>query len=171
MVKKMLEGIKIHTHKKLLDERGSFTELMRFDWKDILSDDKIIQSNFSTSYPGIIRAWHRHLRGQTDYVIVLKGTIKICAFDEKRMELNEIISSEQNSQIVRIPGHYWHGFKVVGDQKAYLLYFTTKLYDYENPDEKRKPWNDISIVAKSINGNKEDSRVGKPWDWIALPNK
>ena len=76
-----------------------------------------------------IRAWHRHLRGQTDYFLALKGAIKICAYDEKTGELNEIISTGQDLQIVRVPGHYWHGFKVVGNKPAMLLYFTTKLYD------------------------------------------
>ena len=52
-----------------------------------------------------------------------------------------------------------------------LLYFTTNLYDYANPDEERRPWNDPALVPKSINGKKDDIRVGKPWDWNCLPNK
>jgi dTDP-4-dehydrorhamnose 3,5-epimerase len=33
-------------------------------------------------------------------------------------------------QILRVPGKYWHGFKVVGNESAYLIYFVNKLYDY-----------------------------------------
>jgi dTDP-4-dehydrorhamnose 3,5-epimerase len=167
----MLEGITIKPIKNLPDERGFFTELMRTDWKNLLEDDTIAQANLSQTFPGIIRAWHKHTKGQTDYFIALKGTVKICAYDEETKELNEIISTGQNLQVVRIPGHYWHGFKAVGDKSAMLLYFTTRLYDYNNPDEKRRPWNDPTVIPKSINGKEQDLRTGMPWDWNHPPHK
>jgi len=167
----MLKGIMIKPLKRFNDERGSFTETLREDWKDILAEESPVQTNFSASYPGIIRAWHRHLRGQTDYLIVLKGALKICAYDEETKELDEIIATGQDLQIVKIPGHYWHGFKVVGDETAFLVYFTTRLHDYKNPDEERRPWNDPKIVPKTINGKKDDPRAGKAWDWNHPPHK
>jgi len=144
---------------------------MRNDWKDLFAEDKIAQANLSYTYPNIIRAWHRHLRGQTDYFLALKGLIKICAFDEETEEINEVVSSALDLQVVRIPGFYWHGFKSIGDEPAMLLYFTTNLYDPANPDEERRPWNDATIVPKIVNGKKNDVRVGKPWDWNFPPHK
>lgn len=167
----MLNGIIIKPIKRLPDERGSFTEIMRKDWKDLFENDSVVQANLSLTFPGIIRAWHRHLKGQTDYFIALKGTIEICAYDEETGELNEIVSSGQNLQAVRLPGHYWHGFKALGNERAMLLYFTTKLYDYDNPDEERRSWNDQTLMPKSINGKKDDPRAGKPWDWNQPPHK
>ena len=167
----MLKGILIKSLKRLSDERGSFTEVFRTDWKDLLGEDLISQSNLSTTYPGIIRAWHRHLRGQTDYFLALRGAIKICAYDEKTGELDEVVSTDQNLQIVRIPGHYWHGFKALGNKTAMLLYFTTKLYDASKPDEERRIWNDQTLIPKTINGKKDDPRAGKPWDWNQPPHK
>jgi len=41
----------------------------------LLDGDWIIQTNIIYSYPGIIRAWHTHERGQIDYFLVLKGAI------------------------------------------------------------------------------------------------
>ena len=87
----MLKGIKVKPLKRLADERGFFTEIMRKDWKDFFQDDTVAQANFSITYPTIIRAWHKHLKGQTDYFIAIKGAIKICAYDEKTEELNEIV--------------------------------------------------------------------------------
>jgi len=166
----MLPGIMIKPLKRNVDERGFFSELIRLDWKDILGEDEIVQANFSITYPGIIRAWHKHERGQVDYFIVLKGALKICAFDDNTKELDEIISTGENLQVVRIPGKYWHGFKVIGYEPAMLIYFVNKLYDYNNPDEIRRPWNDL-IIPESINGNVDDHRVGKPWDWMWLPHR
>jgi dTDP-4-dehydrorhamnose 3,5-epimerase len=167
----MLKGIDLKPLKRNDDERGAFTELMRNDWKDLLNEDRLVQTNFSITYPRIIRAWHRHVKGQTDYFIVLKGALKICAYDEKTEELNEIVSTSQNLQIVRMPGHYWHGFKAIGNKPAMLLYFTTKLYDHANPDEERRPWDDQTLVPKCINSKKDDPRVGKPWNWNYPPHK
>jgi dTDP-4-dehydrorhamnose 3,5-epimerase len=167
----MLKGIRIKPIERLKDERGFFTEVMRKDWKDLFADDIIAQANLSLTYPNIIRAWHRHLKGQTDYFLVLKGLIKICLFDEKIREIDEIISSALDLQVVRVPGHFWHGFKALDNEPAMLLYFTTNLYDHVNPDEERRPWNDPTIIPKIINGKKDDTRVGKPWDWNYPPHK
>ena len=164
----MLPGVKIKEIKKFPDERGSFAEIFREDWSDLIeSEDKIIQVNLSYSYPGMIRAWHRHHRGQVDYFITVRGATKICAYDDTeksltRGNLDEIISSEEKIQCVRIPGYYYHGFKSIGSEPALVVYLTTKLYDYKNPDEERRLWNDQTII---------NPRTNKPFDWNALPHK
>lgn len=164
----MLTGVRIKEIKKFPDERGSFAEIFREDWSDLIeSEDKIIQVNLSYSYPGMIRAWHRHHRGQVDYFITVRGATKICAYDDTeksptRGNLDEIISSEEKIQCVRIPGYYYHGFKSIGSEPALVVYLTTKLYDYKNPDEERRPWNDQTII---------NPRTNKPFDWNALPHK
>ena len=167
----MLKGIKVKSLKRLPDERGFFTEIMRTDWTDLFQDEIVTQANLSITYPTVIRAWHRHLKGQTDYFVALRGAIKICAYDEETQGLNEIVSTGKELQIVRMPGHYWHGFKTIGTKPAMLLYFTTRLYDYTDSDEERRPWNDQKLVPKSVNGKKNDPRAGKPWDWDYPPHK
>ena len=149
MVMIMIEGVLIKPLKKLQDERGFFTEVFRNDWNEVYQDQEIKQANLSISYPNIIRAWHRHLRGQIDHFTVIKGAVKICIFDDETKELNEIVLTGENPQIVKVPGKYWHGFKVVGNTPAYLLYFVNKLYNYSKPDEERRPWNDQSIIPVS----------------------
>lgn len=166
----MLHGVKIKNINVNADERGLFSELLRADWKDFIQED-ILQINLSFSYPNIVRAWHRHLRGQVDYLAILKGTIKFCTYDESSGELDEIVLTSHNLQVIRIPGIYWHGFKVIGNELAWLLYFISKVYDHEKPDEERRPWNDPTITPKSVNGKVDDPRVGKPWDWNYQPYK
>jgi dTDP-4-dehydrorhamnose 3,5-epimerase len=167
----MLDGIQVKAIKRFIDERGYFCEVMRTDWKNLFGKDVIVQVNHSYTYPNIIRAWHRHLRGQVDYFLVLKGAAKICAFDDKTAELDEICSSGSDLQLVRMPGNYWHGFKALGSEPTMLVYFTTNLYDSSDPDEERRAWNDPTLIPRIINGKKEDQRVGKSWDWNYSPNK
>jgi len=130
-----LPGVKTYDLRILPDERGFFTEALRKDWGGFI-EDEIVQSNISFSYPGVIRAWHRHLREQVDYFLVLGGALKICAYDDRegmptKGKLVEITASSQKLQIVRIPGIYWHGSKNIGNEPSLLLYFVNKLYDYE----------------------------------------
>lgn len=167
----MLKGIRIKKLDRVIDERGFFTELMRTDWKDLFEEDKIAQVNHSFTYPNIVRAWHRHQRGQVDYFLALNGAIKIGVYDDASGELDEIVSSGMTLQVVRVPGHYWHGFKAVGNEPLMLVYFTTNLYDPADPDEERRAWNDPTIIPKLVNGKNTDHRVGKPWDWNLPPNK
>jgi len=172
----MIDGIIIRDIKKFLDERGFFSELLREDWKDLLSNDKIIQFNLSVSFPGIVRAWHRHLRGQIDYFICVSGVVKVCAFDDREDsknfgELDEIILSEEDLKVAKVPGILWHGYQAIGTKPVKILYGVNKLYNYNDPDEERRDWNDKSIIPKTINGKTNDPRIGKPWDWYFSPNK
>jgi len=166
-----LKGVKTYELKIRPDERGFFAEALRKDWKELLGEEWVAQANISYSYPNIIRAWHKHTRGQTDYFLVLKGAMKICAYEEETGKMAEIIASGEKPTIVRIPGEYLHGTKTVSNQPSLTVYFVTNIYDYKNPDESRRPWNDPTIVPTEINGKKDDPRAGKPWDWFSPPHK
>ncbi|MFC1951002.1 dTDP-4-dehydrorhamnose 3,5-epimerase family protein [Chloroflexota bacterium] len=156
-----LEGVRIHDLDKQLDERGFFVEALRQDWGKFLEGDIILQSALSLSQPGVVRAWHRHLRGQVDYLLIIQGTVRIAVYDAQEGsttsgKLFETLVAEDRLQLVRIPGHYWHGTKSVGDKPSLTLYFFTKLYDYANPDEERLPANSPYII---------NPMLGCPYDW------
>lgn len=157
----MLPGVMIRDIRRIVDERGYFAEVFREDWRDLFGNDRIVQSNLSVSHPGTIRAWHRHNRGQVDYLLVMEGAMKVCAYDDETASstkggLDEVAASEERLQAIRIPGHYWHGTKTLGSKPSMTLYFVTRLYDSDNPDEERRPWNDPGII---------DPRTGKAYDW------
>lgn len=162
-----LPGVRSYDLKKLPDERGFFAEALRTDWRDLLQDDQIAQTNLSMSYPGMIRAWHRHRRGQVDYFIVVQGALKICAYDDDpssptRGQLDEVIASAERLQVVRVPGHYWHGTKTISPTPSLTVYLVSRLYDAKNPDEDRRAWNDPTVV---------DPKSGQPFDWNRAPHK
>ena len=126
-----------------VDERGHLTEIYRSDWD--FFDPEPAMSYYSVSHPGIVRAWHRHTRGQVDYFICPSGHIKVGIYDERdgsptNGELNTFIIGEKSQKVVRVPGDCWHGFKVVGGEPALLVNLPTNLYDYDDPDEERLPY-------------------------------
>jgi len=172
----MIEGVETKDLIKNIDERGFFSEMSRQDWAEFLQKDVILQFNLSYSYPEIVRAWHRHLKGQNDYFCCVEGAVKVCAYDDRTEsntfgEIDEIILSREQLRLVRIPGILWHGYKVISDKPATVLYGVNRLYDYKNPDEERRAWNDPKVIPLSINGKKNDSRFGSTWDWNYLPYK
>lgn len=162
-----LPGVKTYDLKIFPDERGFFSEALRKDWEPLLENEWIAQVNMSYSYSGIVRAWHRHQRGQIDYFLVINGAMKICAYDDRvdsltKGKLVEVVTNEKKPQIIRIPGYYWHGTKTVSSDPSLTIYFATRLYNYQDPDEERRPWNDPTII---------DHRTNKAYDWNKIPHK
>jgi dTDP-4-dehydrorhamnose 3,5-epimerase len=142
LVTAMIDGVEVRDLQVNADERGHLVELFREDWE--LYDPEPAMSYYSMSYPGVVRAWHRHRRGQIDHFACPKGRLKVGIYDDREEsptqgELNTFVIGEHNQQVVRIPGSCWHGFKVIGHDSAFLLNFPTNLYDYDDPDEERLP--------------------------------
>jgi dTDP-4-dehydrorhamnose 3,5-epimerase len=52
---------------------------------------------------------------------------------------------EENPILFLIPKGVAHGYRVLGEKPAVIIYFTTESYHPLNPDEKRIPWNDPTI--------------------------
>ena len=154
----MIDGVEVRDLQVNPDERGHLTEMFRADWD--LYDEQPAMSYYSMTYPGIVRAWHRHLKGQVDHFVCPQGRIKIGIYDERENsptegELKTFVIGEHNQKVIRIPGACWHGFKAIGDEQAMLINFPTNLYDYDDPDEERLPYDTDRI----------------PLDWEADPHE
>jgi len=133
------KGVIVKPIKLNYDNRGFSGELFRIDWKDIIKDE-IKQVYYSFSYPGVVRAWHRHLRGQVDYMVVLWGNIEVLIRDNTG-KTHKILTSWRKPKLIRIPGHYWHGYRNVGMSFSVVVYLLSQLYNYQNPDEERREYN------------------------------
>lgn len=145
---KMIDGVEIRDLQPNVDERGSLTEIWRSDWE--FFDKEPEMSYVSESYPGIVRAWHRHQRGQIDHFVVPHGRIRVGIYDDRdgsptEGELDTYVIGDRNMAVLRIPGDCWHGYKTIGDERATLINFPTNLYDYDNPDEQRLPYDTDKI--------------------------
>lgn len=153
----MIDGIQVRNLKVNADERGHLVEVFREDWNEY--DTEPAMAYYSITYPGIVRAWHRHLEHQIDHFVCPEGRIKVGVYDDRdasptKGELNTFVIGEHNQQVIRIPGACWHGFQAIGDESAMLINFPTKLYDYDDPDEERLPYDTDRI----------------PLDWEAEPH-
>ncbi|MCH8900923.1 MAG: dTDP-4-dehydrorhamnose 3,5-epimerase family protein [Chloroflexi bacterium] len=99
--------------------------------------------NITWAYPGRIVAWHRH-RLQTDHWFVLKGYLKVGLLDDDG-NARWVYLGENDRRVLSIPPSVWHGYMVLGDEEAVLMYYITSKYDEDNPDEERLSIEDAGI--------------------------
>jgi len=91
--------------------------------------------NITWAYPGRTVAWHRH-RLQTDHWFVLKGYLKVGLLDDHG-KVRWVYLGENDRRVLSIPPGIWHGYMVLGEQEAILMYYITSKYNEKNPDEER----------------------------------
>jgi len=99
--------------------------------------------------PGVVKAWHAHKK-QTDYLAVVAGSARVALYDGRegsptRGVVMEIVAGEEAPSLIIIPAGVYHGFTPAGPAPAYVINIPTELYDYENPDELRRPYDDATI--------------------------
>lgn len=153
----MIQGVAVRELDVNADERGHLVELFRDDWE--IFDPEPAMSYYSLTYPGVVRAWHRHRRGQVDYFACPSGRLKVGIYDDREESstqgtLDTFVIGEHDQRLIRIPGDCWHGFKAISDEPSLLVNFPTNLYDYEDPDEERLPphTNDIPLDWNEVDG-------------------
>lgn len=91
--------------------------------------------NITWAYPERIVAWHRH-RLQTDHWFVIKGYLKVGLLDDDG-NVRWVYLGENDRRVLSIPPGIWHGYMVLGEQEAVLMYYITSKYNENDPDEER----------------------------------
>ncbi len=134
----MIDGVKIKKLNVIPDERGRLMEILRCD-DEIFK--KFGQVYLTTTYPGVVKAWHYH-KIQDDYVTCIKGMIKLVLYDERdgsptKGEINEFFIGDYNFCLVMIPRMVYHGWKCISESEALIINIPTEPYNRENPDEFR----------------------------------
>ena len=151
----LIDGVAVRKAKVFPDERGRLGEIMRRDdpWFEQFG-----QVYFTTTYPGVVKAWHYHEK-QTDHFCVIKGTVKIGLCDNRKDSptykvVNELYLGEHTPGVVKIPPGVQHGWMCVSDCEAYIINMVSEMYNYSQPDEYRTDAheNDIAYEWKRKDG-------------------
>lgn len=142
----MIDGVQKKNLVLHSDDRGYFMEILR-------EDDPIYgrfgQASLSMSYPGVIKAFHYHEK-QDDIWFFPSGHAQVVLHDMRVQsptykETDVYFMGDNNRYLLFIPRGVAHGYRVLGNQPATILYFTNMAYDSKQPDEYRMDWNDESI--------------------------
>jgi dTDP-4-dehydrorhamnose 3,5-epimerase len=134
----MIHGVKTKTLKVIPDERGRLMEILR-------RDDEIFQefgqAYVTTTYPGVVKAWHKHEK-QTDNIACVAGLIKLAVYDGRpgsptRGQIDQFYIGVHNPMLVQVPAGLYHGWMCVSPEEAVVVNIPTNTYDRAKPDEQR----------------------------------
>jgi dTDP-4-dehydrorhamnose 3,5-epimerase len=134
----MISGVLIKKLALHPDERGRLMEILRCD-EEIFT--RFGQVYLTTTYPGVVKAWHYH-RKQDDHITCVKGMLKLVLYDSReesptKGELNEFFIGDHNPTLVKVPHMIYHGWKCISESEALVINVPTEAYNPKEPDEYR----------------------------------
>jgi dTDP-4-dehydrorhamnose 3,5-epimerase len=141
-----IDGVWIKPLSVIPDERGRLMEILRSDDEGFR---KFGQVYVSTTYPGVVKAWHLH-KVQDDNFCCVKGMVKLVLFDGRddsptKGTVMEYFIGEHNPVLVLVPPGVHHGWKCISERESIVINIPSEPYNRESPDEYREPWDSPTI--------------------------
>jgi dTDP-4-dehydrorhamnose 3,5-epimerase len=141
-----IDGVWTKPLKAIADERGRLFEILRSD------DDGFVkfgQVYATTTYPGVIKAWHLH-KVQDDNFCCVRGMVKLVLYDGRedsptKGTVTEYFIGDHNLLLVRVPAGVLHGWKCISTEEAIVINAPTEPYNASGPDEYRVEWDSADV--------------------------
>lgn len=144
-----IPGLVLIELKVYRDERGFFVERFREDWLREIGIAGFVQDNHSRSAPGVLRGLHYQTDpAQGKLVGVVRGRIWDVVVDLRKDspaygKTFGVEMSDANGLMLWVPYGFAHGFCVMGDQDADVIYKVTGAYNPQT--EGGILWNDQDL--------------------------
>jgi len=144
----LIDGVHIAPLQVFPDDRGYFLEVFRAGHGLAAAfSSATTQLSATLSYPGAIKAFHYH-RHQYDCWMPVAGMFQVVLVDLRAdspsfSAKNTLYLGALRPWQVLIPPGVAHGYKVIGNDPAVLVYVTSRFYNAA--DEGRIPYNDPGI--------------------------
>jgi dTDP-4-dehydrorhamnose 3,5-epimerase len=147
-----IDGVEIVDLRRHVDDGGSMTELARLaDGRpEALRDFTVRQINFSEVEPGVIKAYHLHLRQTDVWYVPPSDRMLVVLLDARKGSRTEgvrmrFVMGAGASRLVRIPPGVAHGVRNIGAATGRLIYFVDIQFspDPAQCDEGRLPWDHL----------------------------
>ena len=143
-----IDGVRVLPLNLMMDDGGTFAELVRLDETGhllALPEFQVHQSSYSLVLPGAIKAFHLHY-GQEDVWFVpptdrlLVGLLD-CRKDSPTCGVStRVILGGGRAQLLYIPRGVAHGGANIDAKPASIFYFVNQHFNLDDPDERRLPW-------------------------------
>ena len=144
----LIDGVRLRAYDVWPDDRGYFLEVIRMNQGLAAAfPPETTQVSAALSYPGTIKAFHFH-QHQTDLWVPMLGMFQVALVDLRPNSptfgvKNTMYAGALHPWQILVPPGVGHGYKVIGEGAAMLVYVTNRLYNPQ--DEGRIPYNDASI--------------------------
>ena len=154
-----IDGVQMVELKRFNDDGGSITELGRFDAGVHAQLPGFVcrQVNFSEMAPGVIKAFHLHLR-QTDVWYVPPSDRLLIVLHDCRSgsptegQTMRFVAGDGKDRLVRIPPGVAHGARNLGTATGRIVYMVDVLFSVtpKDCDEGRLPWDHLGAEIWEI---------------------
>lgn len=148
-----LNGIQLIEFPVYHDNRGHFAEWYKASTYHALGiKAQFVQDNYSRSKPGVVRGLHYQFdKPQAKLVGVIRGSIIDIVVDVRSKSPTfgksiQIQLDDRDRSLLWIPAGFAHGFAVIGEEPADVLYKTDAEYNPKGEGGIR--WNDPELEIK-----------------------
>ena len=145
----LIDGVRVEPIELWPDDRGYFLEIARMgQGLSRAFPGASTQVSASLSYPGTIKAFHYH-KSQTDLWVPCQGMLQVALADLREGSptfgvRNTVYAGSLRPRQILVPPGVAHGYKVIGQSPAMLVYVTDRYYDPS--DEGRLPYDSPEIA-------------------------
>lgn len=146
--KDTIEGVQIVDLRLLVDDGGSFNELVRLrpdSTVEALPQFRVRQCSYSEILPGAVKAWHLHGIQEDLWFVppsqrLLVGLLDVREGSPTYKQAMRFVLGGGMARIVAIPAGVAHGAANPWQSPAAIVYFVSSQFDPSAPDEMRLPW-------------------------------
>lgn len=143
-----IEGVRLVDLRLMIEDGGTFAELVRLDEEGHLlafPQFKVRQSSYSLVLPGAIKAFHLHYNQEDVWFVpptdrLLIGLLDARASSPTNGETMRFVLGAGRAQLMYVPRGVAHGCANLGTVPSTILYFVNQHFDPAAPDEHRLPW-------------------------------
>ena len=145
---KSIDGVRLIEFDFHADDGGDFHEIARFKEGSLtsLKAFKLMQLNRSRFNPGLIKAFHLHMRQDEIWAVHPLDRLLVGLVDTRKGSQTEslqmrIILGGGKCNTLYIPRGVAHGGMVLDQKPVDVIYLVNHLFSIDDPDEWRLPWN------------------------------
>lgn len=143
----LFEGVKVHNSITHLDNRGSLTESFNTSWD--FDSNPIVHIYKVAVDPGVIKGWQYHTT-YSDRSFFGWGKFRIALHDLREdsktyKKTITIFAGVERPRLILIPPMVLHAVQNLGDTESCFINMPTKIYNYNDPDKFRIPWDSPEI--------------------------
>jgi len=143
-----IEGVRVIDLRLMLDDGGSFAELVRFNETgslEAIPDFQVRQCSFSQVLPGAIKAFHLHYNQEDVWFVAPSDRLLIGLIDTRAQSptldgVMRIVLGAGRAQLLYIPRGVAHGCANLWPQASSVFYFVNQQFNINDPDERRLPY-------------------------------
>jgi dTDP-4-dehydrorhamnose 3,5-epimerase-like enzyme len=146
--KPKIEGVQILDLRLMVDDGGTFAELIRLDENgnlEALPEFKVRQSSYSEMLPGAVKAFHLHYNQEDVWFVAPTDRLVIGLIDARKdsptYNVNQrFVMGAGRAQLLYIPRGVAHGAANISPKSSTIVYFVNQHFNLQDADEQRLPW-------------------------------